>query len=187
MIRKSKQLVLAIAGLVVLALAPAAAKADATLVVGNPGNIVTVTQGSSGSLNANITNTGAFDISLDGMTVSLSGPSGLTYVSNFIANTPPVLGPGMSTGFVSFFDVFADLTVPPGLYLGFFICCANKRLPLPSGACADLTADFSVNVVAAAPADIPEPATMFLLATGLGGAALAKRRAKRKGKTEAGF
>ncbi len=182
--RKAKQLSLALVALAVLAITPAAAKANATLVVMNP--VVTVSQGGSAPLIANITNTGLTTLTLTGITVNFTGPSGITFDdSPFFAINPFVLGPGASTGFVPFFDVLAAITVPPELYLGGSFTVQLDCDP-PGGPCTGppVTGDFSINVVAAGPANVPEPATMFLLASGLGGAALARRRAKQKGKTE---
>ena len=179
---KLKQLLLATAALAVLALAPAAVKADAILVVQNP--VVTVSQGGSAPLIAQITNSSTTNtLTLNQLDITFTGPDGITFdkAPFFEPTFPFVLGPGESTGFVPFFNVMADFTVlgpyPGGSFTVQFGCDPGCTEP-------DATGDFSVFVQAGAPSDVPEPATMFLLATGLGGAALARRRAKKKGKIE---
>ena len=80
---------------------------------------------------------------------------------------------------MNFFDVNVSLSVPVGLYSGSFSVLGGEN-NLAQNVLG--TAPFSVFVVGAGQ-PLPEPATMFLLATGLGrAAALTRRRAKRKGK-----
>ena len=177
------QILIAAVALAVFALAPAAIKADPFFVGGvSPLNVA---QGSSRAFVASAANTGPPRLFLNGLTINFSGPAGITFSdAPFFAIFPRFLDPGQSTGFVNFFDVNVSLSVPVGLYSGSFSVLGGDN-NLAQNVLG--TAAFSVFVVGAGQ-PLPEPATMFLLATGLGGAAaLTRRRAKRKGKTEAGI
>ena len=178
---KVNQILIAAVSLAVFALNPAAIKADPVTVVGQ--GTITIAQGGLSGFPASVTNGGPPRVFLNGLGINFIGPAGITFSdAPFFANTPAFLDPGQSTGLVSFFDVFVNISVPVGMYSGTFTVFGGDT-DLSQN---DLgTRPFTINVVTPGTA-IPEPATMFLLATGLGGAALAKRRAKRKG-TEAGI
>lgn len=177
---KVNQILIAAVALAVFALIPAAIKADPVTVVGQ--GTVTIAQGGSSGFNASVTNGGPPTIFLNQLGITFGGPSGITFsTAPFFANTPASLGPGETTGLVNFFNIMVDASVGVGVYSGTFTVQGG---PTDSDLNELGTAPFTINVVAGGGQAVPEPASMFLLVTGLGGAALAKRRAKRKGKIE---
>ena len=175
---KLKQLLLATAALAVLALVPAAVKADSVTVNGDLS--ITIAQGGMGTLNGIVTNGGTPRIYLDSISAS-GGAAGIFFDgSPFIANTPPFLDPGQSTALVGFLDISVGMSVAPNTYVASFTVLGGDS---PGAQNVLGTHQFTI-IVQGAQTAVPEPATMFLLATGLGGAALARRRVKRKEKIE---
>ena len=168
--RKAKQLLIAAVALAVFALVPAAVEADPVIITGQ--GTVTIAQGGSSGFNASVTNSGPPRVYLNEIVITFSGPAGITFSTvPFFLNTPAFLDSGQTTGLVSFFDVFVDLSVPIGIYSGTFSVLGGDT----DSSLSELgTQPFTINVVGQTP--VPEPASMLLLATGLGGAALARRR-----------
>jgi hypothetical protein len=80
-----------------------------------------------------------------------------------------VLGAGQSYGPTAFFDVFANASLAPGTYVGTFTVFDDILEK-------NVTATFQVQVQQQV---VPEPVSLALLGSGLGGLYLARRR-KRK-------
>jgi opacity protein-like surface antigen len=162
---KMKQLLLATAALALLAALPAAAQADpVTLTL--PGS-VTVQAGSSVTVIGTIANAGPPSFNISSWTITL-GNLLLTYDDTGFQGSPLVLNAGESFGPTGFFDIFADIALTPGTYFGSFtVLDAERQL--------SVTKDFQINVTPNQ-GEIPEPASMLLLASGLAGVAALKRR-----------
>lgn len=179
---KLKQLSLAILALAVLVLLPAAAKADPIVMTLDASH--TVAAGGTATFQGTFSNGGTPDRYVNAVSFTFSGGfANFSFDPNDFFNAVPQFVPaGFSTGLspVDFFDIAVSASAAPGTYTGSFTVLGgatdSDQNPLA-------TADFTLIVQGGATA-VPEPATMFLLATGLGGAALAKRRAKKKGKIE---
>jgi PEP-CTERM motif len=169
---ETRKLLLGAAALVVLFLLPATAKADPILLFITPSQTVFV--GSSATFMGSLTNNGEparFPVSAS-ITINYAGPGSLTADDTpFFTNVPLVLNPGDTTGLVAFFDVLADALVAPGVYTGSFTAGLEDEL----GNLLEVTQEFSIDVQ-----PIPEPATLFLLGTGLAGAAAYRRRRRRR-------
>ncbi len=180
MTRKAKQLSLALVALAVLFLLPAAAKADPIVLTLDATH--TVAAGGTATFRGTFSNVGPPDRFVNSVSFTFSGGfANFTFdPSAFFAAVPQLVPAGFSVGPTNFFDIAVSALAAPGLYTGSFTVLGgatdSDNNPLA-------TKDFTLLVQGAQTA-VPEPASMFLLASGLGGAALARRRAKQKGKTE---
>jgi hypothetical protein len=171
---KTKQLLLTIATLALLAVVPAAAQADpVTLTLPSS---VTVQAGSSVTVIGTIANAGAPDFRIDSWTITL-GNALLSFDDTAFLSSPLVLHSGDSFGPTGFFDVFANVALAPGTYSASFSVLDEVRN-------LSVTKDFLVLVTSPQTTPVPEPVSMLLLSSGLGGLAALKRRRQRKGATQ---
>jgi hypothetical protein len=169
---KFKQLLIAMCTLAFLAILPAAVKADPITLTLDPTH--SVAQGSSVTYFGSLSNEGAPGRFINSVSLTYTGPAGITFNdSAFFTNTPSFLGSGATTGVVSFFDVFADLLIPPGSYVGSFAVLGGVD---DQDQNILATQEFTINVTTGGQNPIPEPASMLLLASGLAGAAALRRR-----------
>ena len=167
---KFKQLLIAMFTLAFLAILPAAVKADPITLTLDPTH--SVAQGSSVTYSGSLSNGGLPGRFINA--VSLTLPPGITFNdSAFFTNVPAFLGSGATTGVVSFFDVFADLLIPPGNYIGSFSVLGGDD---DQDQNILATQEFTIMVTPGGQNPIPEPASMLLLASGLAGAASLRRR-----------
>ena len=168
---RKRNTLLAMAALAVFLLLPAAAQADPVTLVLDPTH--NVAAGGSVTFFGSLTNGGAPPRSVSSASVNILGPAGITWdVTAIFLYPTPIDG---SVG--AFFDVFADLTVPPGIYSGTFTV---QLLDDNEANLITLTQEFTVVVTGAA---VPEPATMALLGTGLAGFAAWRRKRRQTKET----
>jgi spore coat protein U-like protein len=160
---KTKQLILSTLAVALLAVMPAVAQADpVTLTLPSS---VTVTSGSSVTVIGTFANAGAPDFNISSWSINLSSPL-LSYDDTAFLSSPLVLGAGQTYGPVAFFDVLANAALAPGTYTGTFTVFDDVLG-------GSVTQTFQVQVNA------PEPISLVLLSSGLGGMYVMRRR-KRK-------
>ena len=170
---KSKRVkVLGMASLVMclLAMVASAARGDGggvdltlTSVSGAPGSEVTVY--------GTITNTGSDDVYLNSENFTL----GSTYFSNgdvtdFFLNAPLSLGPDSDSGLIALFTFDVASGTPGGSYGGNYLDILGGG---PTDQNLLASAEYSVDVQNTA---VPEPGTIGLIALGLAGVILLRRR-----------
>jgi len=155
--------------LFLLTLMPFGVRADSTQLTLSP---VTGTAGEDLTVFGTITNTGTVVIFLNGETFSLGSSSLLNGdVTDFFDNAPLSLSGGTNSGLIALFSFDIATGTAPGVY-------SENLLQLLGGpGVLDMNeiaaADFSVTVEGAA---VPEPVTIGLIALGIAGVMLLRRR-----------
>lgn len=163
---KTKQLILSTLAVALLAVMPAVAQADpVTLTLPTS---VTVTPGGSVTVIGTIANGGAPDFNISSWSINFTSPL-LTFDDTAFFASPVVLGAGASYGPTAFFDVLANAALAPGTYVGTFTVFDDVLG-------GSVTTTFLVNV------QTPEPVSLALLGSGLGGLFLARRRKRKQGR-----
>ena len=176
---KFNQLLIAMFTLAFLAILPAAVKADPITLTLDPTH--SVAQGSSVTYFGSLSNGGLPGRFINAVSLTYTGPAGITFNdSAFFTNVPAFLGSGATTGVVSFFDVFADLLIPPGSYTGSFSVLGGVD---DQDQNILATQEFTIVVTPGGQNPVPEPASMLLLASGLAGAAALRRRKRSQSPT----
>jgi len=176
---KFKQLLIAMSALAVLAIIPAAVKADPVTFTLDDNH--SVAAGSSVTFFGSLSNGGPPEVFLNGLSFSFASgaPGSITFDDTAFFALPASLTSGSSTGLVAFFDAVVSALVPPGVYVGTVSVLGgvDENAQNILG-----TQEFSITVTGGQD-PIPEPATMLLLGSGLAGAAALRRRKRRQAPT----
>ena len=164
---KNKRLLMASLALAVMAVVPTLAKADPVTLTLPP--LVNVQAGGSVSVIGTLSNGGAPAFNISSWSINFSNVL-LTFDDTGFQGSPLVLNAMQSFGPTTFFDVFANVSLAPGSYLGTFTVFDLERN-------INVTQTFQINVTQA---NVPEPISLVLLGSGLGGLLLARVRRKPK-------
>lgn len=173
---KTRNLLLITAALALLAVMPAAAKADpVTLAISPPGSVAA---GNSLSIFGTIGNGGAPTVFLNGIAVNLVSPASGDFsfdLNPFFTFVPVSLSALDSVGPVNLFDIIVGAGATPGTYTfsTTIFGGADENAQNILG-----TREFTFTVNAAQ--TVPEPASMLLLGSGLAGVAALRRKRKQK-------
>jgi len=170
----------AFAMLVVLAaflLLPAAAKADPIVITLDPTH--TVAAGGTATFQGTLVNGGLPGRFVNAVAFTFTGGfANFTFDPNaFFVAVPAFVNPGFTTGAlpVNFFDVLVSASATPGTYLGTFGVLGGAS---DTDNAVLATANFTL-IVQGTPSEVPEPATMVLLGTGLAGIVVKVRKRRR--------
>jgi len=148
---------------------PFGARADSTELTLSP---VTGTAGEDVTVFGTITNTGTALVYLNGETFSLGSSSLLNGdVTDFFDNAPLSLSGGTNSGLIALFSFDIAPDTAPGVYSENFLQILGGPGMFDQNDIAD--AEYSVHVEGAT---VPEPGTIGLIALGLAGVMLLRRR-----------
>ena len=148
---------------------PFGARADSTQLTLSP---VTGTAGEDVTVFGTITNTGTVLVYLNGETFSLGSSSLLNGdVTDFFDNAPLSLSGGTNSGLIALFSFDIAPGTAPGVYGENFLQILGGPGMFDQNDIAD--AEYSVHVEGAT---VPEPGTIGLIALGLAGVMLLRRR-----------
>jgi hypothetical protein len=174
---KTRNLLLLIAALALLAVMPAAAQADpVTLIISPPGSVAA---GSSLSIFGTIANGGAPTVFLNGISVNLVSPPSAAFsfdLTPFFTFVPASLAAGASVGPVNLLDIIVGAGATPGIYT-----FSTTIVGGDDDSAQNTLATKEFNITVTSPTQtVPEPASMLLLGSGLAGVAALRRTRRQK-------